>query len=52
VFLRVMQRANAGLHDSYKKAVKEVKSTRQKFAQFVQNSEEKSQFAIERVKVR
>ncbi len=47
-----MQRANAGLHVSYKKAVKDVKNTKQKLAQVVQKCEEKSQMAIERVKVR
>ncbi len=39
-------------HIRRRKAVKEVKSTKQKLAQVVQRSEEKSQIAIERVKVR
>jgi hypothetical protein len=52
VFVRVMQRANAGLHDSYVKVVKEVRRTKKKLCEVTQKSEEKFQKAIARVKVR
>jgi hypothetical protein len=52
LFVRVMQRANAGLHESYVKAVKEVRRTKKKLTEVAQKSEEKCQKAIGRVKVR
>ena len=51
VFVRVMQRANAGLHESYVKAVKEVRRTKTKLCEIAQKSEVKCQKAIGRVKV-
>ena len=51
VFVRVMQRANAGLHESYVKVVKEVRRTKKKLCEVTQKSEEKCQKAIGRVKV-
>ncbi len=52
VFVRVMQRANAGLHESYVKVVNEVRRTKKKLCKVTQKSEEKCQKAIARVKVR
>ena len=52
VFVRVMQRANAGLHESYVKVVKEVQKTKKILCEVTQKSEEKCQKAIARVKVR
>jgi hypothetical protein len=52
MFVRVMQRANAGLHESYAKAVKEGRRTKKKLGEVAQKSEEKWQIAIGRVKVR
>jgi hypothetical protein len=47
-----MQRANAGLHESYVKVVKEVQKTKKILCEVTQKSEEKCQKAIARVKVR
>ena len=47
-----MQRANAGLYESYAKAEKEVRRTKKKLSEVAQKAEEKCQIAIGRVKVR
>jgi hypothetical protein len=47
-----MQRANAGLYESYAKAEKEVRRTKKKLCEVAQKAEEKCQIAIGRVKVR
>ena len=46
-----MERANAGLHESYKKALQEVTRTKTKLAEVSQKSEENYKSAIDRVKV-
>jgi hypothetical protein len=51
VFVRVMQRANAGLHVSYVKAVEDVRRTKMKLCEVAKKSEAKCQKAIVRVKV-
>ena len=47
-----MERANAGLHESYVKAIQEVTRTKKKRAEVALKSEEKFKTAIDRVKVR